>query len=322
MYKVSVIVPIYNTEKYLNKCLDSLVNQTLKDIEIILINDGSTDNSQNIIDEYSAKYSDKIKSFTKENGGQASARNFGITKATGQYIGFVDSDDWIELNMYEELYNKAIKEDLDIVCCNEYLVINNKKKKNFNRLIYPDNVSNNYILEESGPCNKLIKRDLFINNNIRFLENRIYEDLAVIPTLALYTNKIGYIDSYLYNYFIREGSTMNQTKYNKKLEDIFAVMNELSNKFKDKFKNELEFLYIKHLLHDASLRFLSYKEGKKQLKIISNIIKEKFPNWKSNMYFKQESFKYRLLCKLLYNNNPLIISIYLKLREKKGNLIN
>ena len=108
MYKVSVIIPVYNTEQYLNKCLDSLVNQTLKDIEIILINDGSTDNSQNIIDEYSAKYPDKIKSFIKENGGQATARNLGITKATGEYIGFVDSDDWIELNMYEELYNKAL----------------------------------------------------------------------------------------------------------------------------------------------------------------------------------------------------------------------
>ncbi len=315
MYKVSVIIPVYNTEQYLNKCLDSLVNQTLKDIEIILINDGSTDNSQNIIDEYSAKYPDKIKSFIKENGGQATARNLGITKATGEYIGFVDSDDWIELNMYEELYNKALSEGLDIVCCNEYLVTDNVKKKNFNRLMYPNDINNNYIIRESGAWNKIIKRDLIINNNIFFLENRIYEDLATIPTLALYTNKIGYIDSYLYNYLIRNGSTMNQMKYSKKLEDIFPVMEELSSKFQNNHKEELEYLYIMHLLREASLRFLLYKEGKNKRKEIINLMKNKFPNWKNNKYFKNESFKNRLICKMLYTNNVIPIKIYLTLKS-------
>ena len=315
MYKVSIIVPIYNTEQYLNKCLDSLVNQTLQDVEIILINDGSTDNSQNIIDEYSAKYPNKIKSFTKENGGQATARNLGITKATGEYIGFVDSDDWIELNMYEELYNKALSEGLDIVCCNEYLVTDNVKKKNFNRLMYPNDINNNYIIRESGAWNKIIKRDLVINNNIFFLENRIYEDLATIPTLALYTNKIGYINSYLYNYLIRNGSTMNQIKYSKKLEDIFPVMEELSIKFENNHKEELEYLYIIHLLREASLRFLLYKEGKNKRKEIINLMKNKFPNWRNNKYFKKDSFKDQLICKMLYTNNVLPIKIYLMLKS-------
>lgn len=318
MCKVSIIVPIYNTEKYLKKCLDSLVNQTLDDIEIILINDGSTDNSQNIIDEYSSIYLNKIKSFTKENGGQASARNLGITKATGQYIGFVDSDDWIELNMYEELYNKAIKDNLDIVCCNLFLIMNGVKQKCAERLIYPNNITKNYIINECDPCNKIIKKDLLLNNNIVFLENRIYEDLAMIPTLALYTNRIGYIDYYLYNYLIREGSTMNQTKYNKKLEDIFYVMEELSNKFKNSFSEELEFIYIKHLLHAASLRFLSYKGSKSQLKKINTLMKETFPNWKNNKYFKQENLKYKLLCKALYRNDILFITIYLMFKKVKG----
>lgn len=322
MCKVSIIVPIYNTEKYLKKCLDSLVNQTLNDIEIILVNDGSTDNSQNIINEYTAKYPDKIKAFTKENGGQASARNLGISQASGEYLAFVDSDDWVEFNMYEELCNKAIKENLDIVCCNEYLVINNEKKKNFNRLIYPNDITNNYIIKESGPWNKLIKRNLIINNNIWFLENRIYEDLAIIPTLALYTDKIGYIDCYLYNYVIREGSTMNQTEYNKKLEDIFVVMEELSTKLQDNHKEELEFLYIKHLLFDASLRFLQYKEGRNEMKKIIFIMKQNFPNWKNNKYFKQENFKYKLICKALYKNNILFMQIYLIFKKIKNKYIN
>lgn len=317
MCKVSIIVPIYNTEKYLKKCLDSLVNQTLKDIEIILINDGSTDNSQNIIDNYCAKYSSKIKSFTKENSGQASARNLGITKATGQYIGFVDSDDWIELNMYEKLYNKATEDNLDIVCCNMFLIVNGIKQKCASRLTYPNDITKNYIINECDPCNKIFKKNLLLNNNIVFLENRIYEDLAMIPTLALYTNKIGYIDCYLYNYLIRKGSTMNQTKYNKKLEDIFYVMEELSNKFKNNFSEELEFLYIKHLLHEASLRFLGYKGCKKQLKRISLLMKKSFPNWKNNKYFKQESPKYKMLCKALYENNIFFIKIYLMFKKLK-----
>ena len=109
MVKVSIIVPVYNVEKYIKKCLDSLVNQTLKDIEIIVVNDGSPDNSQKIIDKYVKEYPTKVKSYITENGGQGSARNFGIYKATGEYILYVDSDDYIELNMAELLYKEAKK---------------------------------------------------------------------------------------------------------------------------------------------------------------------------------------------------------------------
>ena len=105
MYKVSVIVPVYNVEKYIKKCLDSLVNQTLEDIEIVVINDGSPDNSQKIIDKYVKKYPDKVKSYIKQNGGLGSARNYGIEKAMGKYLCFVDSDDYINLDALEKLYN-------------------------------------------------------------------------------------------------------------------------------------------------------------------------------------------------------------------------
>ena len=108
-YKVSIIIPVYGVEKYISKCLDSLVKQTLNDIEIIVVNDGTKDNSQKIIDKYVKKYPDKVKSFIKENGGQGSARNYGLKQANGDYIGYVDSDDYVELEMYEKLYNKAIR---------------------------------------------------------------------------------------------------------------------------------------------------------------------------------------------------------------------
>ena len=115
--KISVIIPVYNVEKYIVKCLDSLVNQTLENIEIIVVNDGSKDNSQTIIDKYVKKYPKKIKSYIKENGGQGSARNLGLEYAKGEYISFVDSDDWLDLNALEEMYNLAKKDNSDIVIC-------------------------------------------------------------------------------------------------------------------------------------------------------------------------------------------------------------
>ena len=116
MIKVSVIVPVYNTEKYLAKCLDSLVNQTLKDIEIIVVNDGTKDNSEKIINKYLKKYS-KIRYYKKENGGLSSARNYGIELANGEYVGFVDSDDYVKDGMFSKMYECAIKNNSDIVVC-------------------------------------------------------------------------------------------------------------------------------------------------------------------------------------------------------------
>ena len=118
MTKVSVIVPVYNVEDYIEKCLNSLVNQTLEDIEIIIVNDGSKDNSENIIKSFLSRYPQKIKYLKKENGGLSDARNYGIPYAIGEYIAFLDSDDYVELDTYENMYNLAKKENSDMVECN------------------------------------------------------------------------------------------------------------------------------------------------------------------------------------------------------------
>ena len=120
MPKVSVIVPVYNVEKYIDKCLKSLVNQTLSDIEIIVVNDGSTDNSETIIKQYLEKYQNKIKYVIKQNGGLSDARNYGMKFATGEYIAFLDSDDYVDNTIYEKMYNKATEEQCDFV---EYMEI-------------------------------------------------------------------------------------------------------------------------------------------------------------------------------------------------------
>ncbi|MDF2845396.1 MAG: CDP-glycerol:poly(glycerophosphate) glycerophosphotransferase [Herbinix sp.] len=121
-FKISIIMPVYNVERYLRACLESVVNQTLEGVEIIVVNDGSKDNSISILNEYEKKHSDRMKVFTTENHGVSHARNYGLARATGEYILFVDSDDFIEKDMCEKLYHKAIRDNNDIVICGRYNV--------------------------------------------------------------------------------------------------------------------------------------------------------------------------------------------------------
>ena len=174
MKKVSIIVPVYNVEKYLAKCLDSLVNQTLEDLEIIVVDDGSRDNSKQIIDEFQTKYPDKIKSFVKKNGGLSDARNFGLDRANGEYIGFVDSDDYVTAGMFEEVYSLAQKYDAEMVICNLQKVDENGKilqkltqVPNMPEKI--DLVKNFSVFSDLGyfACNKLFKRELFENKRFK-----------------------------------------------------------------------------------------------------------------------------------------------------------
>lgn len=203
--KISVIVPVYNTESYLERCLDSLINQTFKEIEIIIVNDGSTDNSNKIIQKYERKYEGKVISLYIENKGPGEARNFGIKYASGKYVGFIDSDDWIDSKMYEKLYNKAIC-GYDIVICDCIELFNEKYKYFVQGFKGPVFDYKNIIMYSTDPafvCNKLILRDPF--KIIKFPQYW-YEDLATIPVLMSYCNRIGYVEEALYYYAHREKS--------------------------------------------------------------------------------------------------------------------
>lgn len=317
MYKISVIIPVFNSSLYLDHCLSTVVNQTLKDIEIILIDDGSTDNSLSIIKGYAKKYSN-IKYISKANEGQAIARNLGIQMASGEFIAFVDSDDYIELDMLEELYNVAKLKSSDIVVCDYVEEYSNKNIEKKSLYIEADNIIKSYIICAAGPWSKIIKSDILKKNNIKFLEKNIYEDLAIIPTLALYTSKISYCPKILYHYLIRLNSTMNQTKYNKKLESIFNVMDVLYNKFNGKgYNDELEFLYIDHLLYAGCGRFLKYKGTNDMILKIIDTMNSKFSNWQENKYFQKQSKMYKLTCKIFIRNRKLEVNLYKILRKLK-----
>jgi len=214
--KVSVIVPVYNTEKYLRNCLKSLVNQSLKEIEIIIINDGSSDNSQLIIDEYCKNYP-FVHGYKKENGGLGSARNFGLQFVKGDYIGFVDSDDFVEREMYEKMYNSAIKNSSDLVICDFCIkdeTGNVIETTHITGELNKEAVSQKqYALKyaRTEAVNKLYSRSLFFNYKIRY-PAFLYEDYPITPLLIEVADKISYVPEPLYYYVKRKNSIMGQTR--------------------------------------------------------------------------------------------------------------
>ena len=195
MIKVSIIVPVFNSEKYLKKCIKCLVEQTLKDIEIIIINDGSTDKSLNIIKDFQKKYSNII-CINNKNNGIGYSRNCGIEKANGKYISFIDSDDYIELDMMEKLYNFCEENKLDIAVCDYYKINDITKQKStikiddFEITTLNENKDLIYKINHS-PWNKLYKKELLTKNKIYFPINLKYEDMAVVIPILKYAKKIG-----------------------------------------------------------------------------------------------------------------------------------
>lgn len=288
MPKVSVIIPVYNVGNYIEKCLDSVVNQTLEDIQIIVVNDGSTDNSENVINKFIKKYPNKIEYYKKENGGLSDARNYGLNYVTGEYVGFVDSDDYIDLCMYEKMYNLAKKEEADIVECDFSWVYPDKTK--IDTGIEYRTKEDLFINSRVMACNKLIKKEII--KGITFPKGLRYEDVEFFYKLLPNVNKILLAKEPLYYYIQRESSISNLQ--NERTAEIFIILNNILEYYKenniyDKYKSELEYMYIRFLLGSSFLRMVKIKDKKIRKELLQktiNLLYEKFPNWKSNKILK------------------------------------
>lgn len=217
MVDVSIIVPVYNTEEYLQKCLDSLTNQTLKNIEIICVNDGSTDNSLKILQDNAIK-DNRIKIINQENKKQGAARNAGMQIAIGEYIGFVDSDDWVDFDFYEKLYSAAKKHSFDIALGTNVRVKKNINKKRLNiteekeYTTVQEKFDVNIQWKNPCPTNKIYKRDLFISHNIRWSEGVYCEDRIFTLKAVYFANGIVTVPNVNYYYFDNPKSTVNNKK--------------------------------------------------------------------------------------------------------------
>lgn len=287
--KVSVIVPVYNVEKYLEKGLESLARQTLKDIEIIIVNDGSPDNSQKIIDKYVKKYP-TMKGYIKENGGLSDARNYGIKKATGEYIAFMDSDDYVSEDTYEVMYNKAKEKDFDMVVCDLNYVYPNDELMEVTSGIKDDTEDIKGIYTHIYPAawNKLYKKELL--ENIEFKKGVWFEDVEFIHRLLPRVKSIGVVHRPFIQYVQREGSIINTV--NPKIYDYISNMNGVvdyykENKLYDEYKNELEYAYVRYVYATfvkSVLRY-EYTEYMKAVDFAIKNVNEKFPKYKKNKYF-------------------------------------
>ena len=319
MIKVSIIVPVYNTEKYLTKCIKSLINQTLKEIELIFVNDGSTDNSKNIINEFKIK-DKRIKLINQENSGQGKARNVGLANAKGEYIAFVDSDDYVLKDTYEILYKRAKKDNLDMVLFDYYFSYEDKLVKKPSIIMDgKEKIINDgeYITLTPSPCNKLIKKTFLDKSKFKFAEGFMYEDLAAIPLLGLYNPKIVYINKYLYYYVQSTSSETRNDTYKEKYEDIFKAIKYLYDNMIDKGKNlELEYLVTYHFLYSANLNFYKYKKYRNIDKVASDMHLY-FPKWYNNsLVLKHFNKKEIVYMKLFYYKKYQIINIYRRLLHK------
>lgn len=247
MPEISIIVPVYKVEKYLRKCIESILNQTFSNFELILVDDGSPDLCGEICEEY-AKKDSRIQVIHKANGGLSDARNVGIDNAIGNYIGFIDSDDYIEKDMFETLYNDIKDNNSDIACCGYYICYKNIKISNNNldkNLILSREEAIGYIPQISpGAWNKLYKREIF--DNIRYPLNKLNEDVFILMDIIEKANKIVFNPKPKYFYIQRQNSITKKKFDTRKWDCIKAWENNL-NFVKSKYPKHIKVIEYKYI---------------------------------------------------------------------------
>ena len=323
MIKVSVIVPVYNVEKYLRKCLDSLVSQSLKEIEIIVVNDGSTDHSQQIIDLYAEKHPNII-ALSKTNGGLSDARNYGMRYASGEYIGFVDSDDYVEQDMYMLLYKKAVENNYDIVECDLFHDYANYRDAEYGTEYYDRKKM--LMAGRSVVWNKIYRKEWLDSTGVRFLKGLIYEDVAFYSMLVPYIGSTAYVNVPLIHYVQRE-SSLNNISSGKTMQ-ILEILKRIITYYKDKgfyeeYYHEMEFLTTRIILCSSFLRMLKIadrKERNKALKSSWMLLNKWFPEWRKNEYLKslktRNGFFMKAMNPVTYKLFSIILPAFIYVKNK------
>lgn len=334
--KLSIVAAVYNLEKYLPRCLDALVNQTMQEIEILCVNDGSTDSAPQIIEEYQKKYPDKIKVFHKENGGEFTTRNYGLERATGEYVTFVDTDDYVEQNWAEKLYNAAKENDADLAVCGfERIDLETNKvvatnMTNFGYDVKEITPNDDYLLFiNPAPWNKVYKREKI--KDLRFLPFRGFNDTMFLASCYTKMNKIAFVSDVLYHYYLRYDSQIhtvnkqdvdNLKKYLLEVKDLYIK----SNKYEE-MKYILDTFAFLHLGTSVMYR-VSYDKSvnmKEMLKETIKYLDDNFTNWRKSPFLKlgyslKKGFKHIALwgVSLFYKwNMPMVyIRVYRFLVDK------
>lgn len=324
---ISVVIPVYNVEKYLSKCIDSVLAQSFKDYEIILVDDGSADGSGKLCDDYAQKYS-FISVVHQTNKGLGGARNTGIDNAAGKYILFLDSDDYIDVELLEICHNKAKQHDCDMVLFNCVAVYEDGslgetytcKPLPADTFLSGEDLKSMVFL--SGACNRMFKSDLFKKFNIYFPDKLWYEDLHTVPKLIPHIKAAYYYgEKPLYYYFQRTGSIMHTPNFERITEQRLKAVNEIweyydKNGFKDTYRTELEYLWLFHgfFLPVREMQLMS-SHFEEYASVLREELVKKCNEPHKNRYISDLNKKERQLLKWSLNGNYAAIKLFSALNK-------
>ncbi len=294
--KLSIIVPVYKVEEYLGECVDSLLSQTIDDYEIILVDDGSPDNSGKIADEYAAANPDMIRVLHIDNGGQGRARNFALDIAKGDFVGFVDSDDWVTHDMYEKMYTRAAETGADVVVC-DFM----ERFADGRESMLPASLQDNWLGSAGSSCNKIFRRSLV--GALRFPVGLWYEDFYFSALMLLRSKHTEFIAEPLYIYRRGQESTMHNNNAAKNL-DMLTIMDMLEKEMVPAgYKDDFEFFLVNHVLLDSISR-LAKQDAPERKEVIGKLrlyVQAKIPKLSGCGSYKKESRKRRLIMWMNYH---------------------
>lgn len=319
--KVSIIVPIYNVEQYLEECVNSILNQTYNNIEVLLVDDCATDKSGDIAKQFEEKDS-RCKYIKREkNGGLSAARNTGIKNATGDFLCFIDSDDWISDDYVQSMLELAKKDNSEIVVCDYYMVIEDRYEDG-NSLIQ---INNNSTKEEkiayirNHACTKMFKKEFWLNQGLMFPEDiKRGEDMGVTIPLLTYANNISIINKNLY-YYRQRVNSLSYKKERTKI-DLSFYDKTFQNMLKNSntcYKEEIEYHAIMEMIYGKTMLMIKHSYSNKDIRKHINQFQERFPNWKKNQYIKNTIFLKKIFVKLVAIKAILILKIMVEINERK-----
>lgn len=323
---ISIVLPIYNVEDYLERCLLSIKDQTLNDFEVLCINDGSTDDSQIIIDKYVAIDS-RFKSYQKTNGGLSDARNYGLARSKSELVMFVDSDDHLESSLLKKAYDRLVKDDLDMVVFDFYKVYLEDGHKEIIKNQFLENKI--YSLSEypellcfvhNAAWNKLYKKRLFVDNDVTYPFGYRHQDLATTPKLIYLADRIGFVNEALYDYLADRPNNLTQ-QYDNKIYHIIDMNMEYLEYYKKheiftKYYEQLKYLCVINVLNSLKkvVNFTDYAFIKRFVLDAFRFIYHYFPDYPSCIYdLKQEKID------MIYLNKTFLL-LYINYRKLKGKL--
>lgn len=324
MPKLSIVIPVYNVEKYLAKCLDSVIYPGLKDYEIVVVNDGSTDSSLSVAEDYAHRHPALVRVISTENGGLGAARNVGMEAARGEFLLFLDSDDHLREGALPEIMGK-LKEDFDI-CLFDILSVTEDgtvlddiprcgRQGSLSLSGFPG-----LLLCPPSACSKLCRRSLFMDSGLRFPSRVWYEDMRTMPKLYLLTDKITATDRQWYIYVQRSGSITRSANLERNLE-IIDAMDDLSGYYKSKgkyeeYRNELEYLAFYNQFLTAVVRICLAEPANPVADKLRSDFLGKYPDFLKNPYVREMPFKYRLLTRLILLRRYRAVGLIMGLNER------